>query len=86
MADQVVFDFAVPDELLKEVVAKSRTPEAVADLASMPGTGEGKPPPLVARLLVAVEREPQRRYRDTELAELGIDASTLYRKRKQYNL
>ncbi len=50
MADQVVFDFAVPDELLKEVVAKSSNPDAVADLASMPGTGEGKPPPLVGIL------------------------------------
>ncbi len=50
MADQVVFDFAVPDELLKEVVAKSSNPEAVADLSAMPGTGEGKPPPLVGIL------------------------------------
>jgi ABC-type branched-subunit amino acid transport system ATPase component/sugar phosphate permease len=50
MADQVAFDFAVPDELLKEVVAKSRNPEAVADLASMPGTGDGKPPPFVGIL------------------------------------
>jgi ABC-type branched-subunit amino acid transport system ATPase component/sugar phosphate permease len=50
MADQVVFDFAVPDELLKEVVAKSSNPEAVADLAVMPGTGEGKPPALVGIL------------------------------------
>jgi ABC-type branched-subunit amino acid transport system ATPase component/MFS family permease len=46
MADQVQFDFAVPDELLQEVVAKSGDPEVVADLAVMPGTGEGKPPPL----------------------------------------
>src|SRR5580704_14892090 len=50
MTDQVVFDFAVPDELLKEVVAKSSNPEAVADLATMPGTGQGKPPPLVGIL------------------------------------
>ncbi len=50
MADQVVFDFAVPDELLQEVVAKSSNPEAVADLSAMPGTGEGKPPPLVGIL------------------------------------
>src|SRR5665213_500797 len=50
MADPVAFDFAVPDELLQEVVAKSRNPEAVADLAAMPGTGEGKPPPLVGIL------------------------------------
>jgi len=50
MADQVMFDFAVPDELLKEVVAKSSDPETVAALDVMPGTGEGKPPPLVGIL------------------------------------
>ncbi len=42
MADPVLFDFAVPDELLQEVVAKSNDPEAVAALDVMPGTGEGK--------------------------------------------
>ncbi len=50
MADQVLFDFAVPDELLEEVVAKSRDSEAIADIGVMPGTGEGKPPPLVGIL------------------------------------
>ncbi len=50
MADQVLFDFAVPEELLKEVVAKSRDPRAVASLDVMPGTGEGKPPPLLGIL------------------------------------
>ncbi len=50
MADQVLFDFAVPDELLKEVVAKSRDPDTVAALDVMPGTGEGKPPPLIGIL------------------------------------
>ena len=50
MADQVQFDFAVPDELLQEVVAKAGNPEAIADLAVMPGTGEGKPPPLTGIL------------------------------------
>jgi ABC-type branched-subunit amino acid transport system ATPase component/MFS family permease len=50
MADQVRFDFAVPDELLSEVVAKGRHSEAIADLAVMPGTGEGKPPPLTGIL------------------------------------
>ncbi len=50
MADSVLFDFAVPDELLKEVVAKSGTPEVVADLELMPGTGEGKPPALLGIL------------------------------------
>jgi AraC-like DNA-binding protein len=38
----------------------------------------------VARLLVAVERDPLRRYRDAELAELGIDASTARRQFKRY--
>ncbi len=50
MADQVLFDFAVPDELLEEVVAKSRDSEAIADIDMMPGTGEGKPPPLIGIL------------------------------------
>jgi ABC-type branched-subunit amino acid transport system ATPase component/sugar phosphate permease len=50
MGDQVQFDFAVPDELLQEVVARTGTPEFVAELAVMPGTGEGDPPPL-ARIL-----------------------------------
>ncbi len=50
MGDQVRFDFAVPDELLAEVVARSGTSEHVADLAVMPGTGEGRPPPLTGIL------------------------------------
>ena len=50
MADQVLFDFAVPDELLEEVVAKSRDPDVIADIGVMPGTGEGKPPALVGIL------------------------------------
>ena len=50
MADQVQFDFAVPDELLQEVVARSGSPEFVADLAVMPGTGSGRPPPLAGVL------------------------------------
>ncbi|MGH9079981.1 MAG: ATP-binding protein [Acidimicrobiales bacterium] len=50
MADQALFDFAVPDELLEEVVAKSRDAEAIADLDVMPGTGEGKPPALIGIL------------------------------------
>src|SRR5271166_2104178 len=50
MTDQVRFDFAVPDELLSEVAAKGRHAEAIADLAVMPGTGEGKPPPLTGIL------------------------------------
>src|ERR1700730_3030033 len=50
MADQVLFDFAVPDELLEEVVAKSRDPDVIADIGVMPGTGEGKPPALIGIL------------------------------------
>ncbi len=50
MADQALFDFAVPDELLEEVVARSRDSEAIADIDAMPGTGEGKPPPLIGIL------------------------------------
>ncbi len=45
-----LFGFTVPDELLREAVARSRDPEAVADLALIPGTGEGKPPPLLGVL------------------------------------
>ncbi len=41
-----LFDFTVPDELLVEAVSKSRDREAVAGLELVPGTGEGKPPPL----------------------------------------
>jgi len=50
MGDQVQFDFAVPDELLQEVVARTGTSEFVADRAVMPGTGEGRPPPLLGIL------------------------------------
>jgi len=45
-----VFDFTVPDELLQEVVRTHKDREAVADLALVPGTGEGKPPPLLGVL------------------------------------
>jgi ABC-type branched-subunit amino acid transport system ATPase component/sugar phosphate permease len=53
MADEPLFDFAVPDDLLKEVVARSRDQEAIADVEMMPGTGEGKPPSLLAILRAA---------------------------------
>lgn len=46
----LVFDFAVPPELLEETVARRQDPEAVADSVMMPGTGEGKPPPLLSVL------------------------------------
>lgn len=50
MAGDVLFDFTVPDELLQEAVTRHRDQEAVADVAMMPGTGEGKPPALVGIL------------------------------------
>ncbi len=43
-----------------------------------------KPPPLVEKLLVAVEAEPGRRYRDAELLGMGIDPSTARRQFKRY--
>ncbi|MCC7327895.1 MAG: methylated-DNA--[protein]-cysteine S-methyltransferase [Burkholderiales bacterium] len=42
------------------------------------------PPPLVERLLLAVDAEPGRRYRDAELAAMGIDPSTTRRQFKRY--
>jgi ABC-type branched-subunit amino acid transport system ATPase component/sugar phosphate permease len=50
VTDSQLFDFAVPDELLQEAVSKSHDQEAVADVALMPGTGEGKPPALTGIL------------------------------------
>ncbi|HSO96690.1 MAG TPA: ATP-binding protein [Acidimicrobiia bacterium] len=50
MSGGALFDFTVPDELLQEAVSKHRDQDAVADVALMPGTGEGKPPPLMAIL------------------------------------
>jgi ABC-type branched-subunit amino acid transport system ATPase component/sugar phosphate permease len=44
--ESALFDFTVPDELLQEAVARSRDRDAVADIALVPGTGEGRPPPL----------------------------------------
>src|SRR5579863_1932854 len=48
--EQPLFNFVVPDELLAAAVSKSRDKAAVADVALMPGTGEGKPPPLIGIL------------------------------------
>jgi ABC-type branched-subunit amino acid transport system ATPase component/sugar phosphate permease len=50
MSEGVLFEFTVPDELLKEAVTRLEDPETVADIALIPGTGEGKPPPLVGIL------------------------------------
>jgi ABC-type branched-subunit amino acid transport system ATPase component/sugar phosphate permease len=51
--EEPLFDFAVPEDLLQEVVARSRDAEAIADVEMMPGTGTGKPPPLLAILRAA---------------------------------
>jgi ABC-type branched-subunit amino acid transport system ATPase component/sugar phosphate permease len=45
-----LFDFAVPDDLLREAVSQVKDPDVVADISVMPGTGEGRPPPLVGIL------------------------------------
>ncbi|HZQ56414.1 MAG TPA: MFS transporter, partial [Acidimicrobiales bacterium] len=50
MPETPLFGFTVPDELLREAVARSRDPKAVAALELVPGTGEGKPPPLLDAL------------------------------------
>jgi ABC-type branched-subunit amino acid transport system ATPase component/sugar phosphate permease len=47
VTDEPLFDFAVPDDLLRDAVAQARDPDVIADIAVMPGTGEGKPPSLV---------------------------------------
>src|SRR5579864_6937930 len=60
-----LFDFTVPDELLKEAISRSRDPEAIADLALVPGTGEGRPPPMLGVL---------REYGTTPLALLTLAA------------
>ena len=44
MTDDPLFDFAVPEDLLREAVSQVKDAEVVADLEVMPGTGEGKPP------------------------------------------
>jgi len=50
MTGEPLFDFAVPEDLLREAVAQAKDPEVVADVAMMPGTGQGKPPPLLGIL------------------------------------
>src|SRR5580658_6164201 len=50
MSEEPLFDFAVPEDLLQEAVSHLKDPDVVADLAVMPGTGEGKPPPLIGIL------------------------------------
>ncbi|MEO8345722.1 MAG: trifunctional transcriptional activator/DNA repair protein Ada/methylated-DNA--[protein]-cysteine S-methyltransferase [Betaproteobacteria bacterium] len=43
-----------------------------------------KPPPMVEKLLLAVETEPGRRYRDADLVDMGIDPSTARRQFKRH--
>jgi ABC-type branched-subunit amino acid transport system ATPase component/MFS family permease len=50
VTDAPLFDFAVPDDLLRDAVAHAKDPEVIADINVMPGTGEGKPPPLIGIL------------------------------------
>ena len=50
MTDDPLFDFAVPEDLLREAVSQVKDTDVVADLEVMPGTGEGKPPPLIGIL------------------------------------
>ncbi|HXQ61700.1 MAG TPA: ATP-binding protein [Acidimicrobiales bacterium] len=50
MSEGALFEFTVPDELLKEAVTRLPDQETVADIQLIPGTGEGKPPPLVGIL------------------------------------
>ena len=56
MPNEPLFDFAVPDDLLKEAVAQVSDPDVVADIEVMPGTGEGKPPPLMGILTATATR------------------------------
>ncbi|MGH9028565.1 MAG: ATP-binding protein [Acidimicrobiales bacterium] len=46
MPEEALFEFTVPDELLKEAVSRHSDQSEIADLDLVPGTGEGKPPPL----------------------------------------
>jgi ABC-type branched-subunit amino acid transport system ATPase component/sugar phosphate permease len=50
VTDAPLFDFAVPDDLLRDAVSHAKDPEVIASIDMMPGTGEGKPPPLTAIL------------------------------------
>ena len=50
MSEGALFEFTVPDELLKEAVTRLPDQETVADIQLIPGTGEGKPPPLLGIL------------------------------------
>jgi ABC-type branched-subunit amino acid transport system ATPase component/sugar phosphate permease len=47
VTDEPLFDFAVPDDLLRDAVAQGRDPDVIADISVMPGTGDGAPPSLI---------------------------------------
>ena len=40
MPDEPLFDFAVPDDLLREAVTQVKDADVVADVAMMPGTAQ----------------------------------------------
>jgi ABC-type branched-subunit amino acid transport system ATPase component/sugar phosphate permease len=48
--NEALLDLAVPEDLLRTAIARTKTEEAVADVALMPGVGDGKPPPLLPLL------------------------------------
>src|ERR1039458_3903520 len=50
MSDGLLFEFTVPDELLQEAVTRLPDQETLAEIGVIPGTGEGKPPPLIGIL------------------------------------
>jgi hypothetical protein len=71
MADHALFDFTVPDELLKEAAGHSRDREAVADLELVPGTGEGKPPSMLGVLGRSLAYRTDVFHRAVDLVEPG---------------
>ncbi len=50
MSEGALFEFTVPDELLKEAVTRLPDQVSEAEIGVIPGTGEGKPPPLIGIL------------------------------------
>ena len=47
LTDEPLLSFAVPDDLLRAAVARTRSEDVIADKKLMPGVGEGKPPPML---------------------------------------
>ena len=50
MSEGALFEFTVPDELLREAVTRLPDQVSEAEIGIIPGTGEGKPPPLLGIL------------------------------------